>query len=145
MFSLHLINSSKGFNNVQYGCESVFVQVKSIHHKMNPSSSKPLPPPRAVLAPPRLAAYDLVPNQDGSLRAVPRQTGRKVSVSAAAREANCSIATIYRLYNGGLLTGERPTPRKIMIDFDSLQAHLVAARDPDFWTRERRTKYLPPD
>ena len=110
---------------------------------MKPPST-PSTTPRAVLAPPRLAACDLVPNSDGSFRAVPRQTGRKVSVHTAAREANCSIATIYRLYNGGLLTGERPTPRKIMIDFDSLQAHLAAARDPDFWTRERRDKYLPP-
>ena len=99
-------------------------------------------PPTSVLAPTPLTACDLVPNQDGSYRAVPRQAGRKVSVTVAARAANCSIATIYRLYNSGLVTGERPTPRKIMIDFDSLQAHLKAAGDPDYWTHERRDKYL---
>ena len=98
--------------------------------------------PASVLVPAPLTACDLVPNRDGSYRAVPRQAGRKVPVTVAAREANCSIATIYRLYYGGLVVGERPTPRKIMIDLDSLQAHLKAASDPDYWTGERRDKYL---
>lgn len=113
----------------------------------NPALSKskmPMLPPRSVLVPPPLTACDLVPNRDGSYRAVPRQSSspaRKGSVGEAARLANCSTATIYRLYTSGLVAGERATPRKIMIDLESLHSYLEAARDPDFWTAERRLKF----
>ena len=99
------------------------------------------PPPTAVLAPSMLTACDLVPNGDGSYRAVPRQPKNQLSVTEAARAANCSRGTIYRLYNSDLITGERRTPRKIMISLSSLQAHLEAVRDPGFWTEERKKKF----
>ncbi len=66
---------------------------------------------------------------------------RKVLVSEAAHLANCSTATIYRLYSTGFIAGERATPRKIVIDLESLRAYLEAARDPDFWTEERQHQY----
>ena len=161
---------SKGFNNVQYGCEFVFVQVKSIRAGNAPSprtfhalsarcpaprralktlctlrlpamKSLLTPPPSVVLAPSMLTACDLVPNGDGSYRAVPRQPKSQVSVTEAARVANCSRGTIYRLYNSDLVSGERRTPRKIMINLGSLQAHLEAVRDPEFWTEERRRRF----
>lgn len=97
---------------------------------------------RSALVPPRLTACNLVPNRDGSYRAVPQQPpSRKVSVSEAAHLANCSTATIYRLYMSNLVAGERATPRKIMIDLESLRSYLEAARDPDFWTEARRLQY----
>lgn len=100
------------------------------------------PPPRTVLAPAPLTACNLVPNRDGSYRAIPQQPpSRKVLVSEAAHLANCSTATIYRLYSSGFVTGERATPRKIVIDLESLRSYLETARDPDFWTAERRRKY----
>ena len=99
------------------------------------------PLPSAVLAPSMLTACDLVPNGDGSYRAVPRQPKSQVTVTEAARVANCSRGTIYRLYNSGLVSGERRTPRKIVISLSSLQAHLEAVRDPDFWTDERRQRF----
>ena len=104
---------------------------------------KPLltPPPSAVLAPSLLTACDFVPNGDGSYRAVPRQLKSKVSVTEAARIANCSRGTIYRLYNSDLVTGERRTPRKIMISLGSLQKFLEEVRDPEFWTEERKTRF----
>ena len=106
----------------------------------NATDRRSLPPP-AVLAPSMLTACDLVPNGDGSYRAVPRQPKSQLSVTEAARAANCSRGTIYRLYNSDLITGERRTPRKIMISLSSLQAHLEAVRDPGFWTEERKKKF----
>ena len=98
-------------------------------------------PPSAVLAPSMLTACDLVPNGDGSYRAVPRQLKSQVSVTEAARVANCSRGTIYRLYNSELVAGERRTPRKIMISLRSLQEYLEAVRDPEFWTDERTRRF----
>lgn len=98
-------------------------------------------PPSAVLAPSVLTACDLVPNGDGSYRVIPRQLKSQVSVTEAARMANCSRGTIYRLYHSDLVSGERRTPRKIMIGLSSLQTYLDAVRDPGFWTEERRKKF----
>lgn len=100
-----------------------------------------IPSPSVVLAPSMLTACDLVPNGDGSYRAVPRQLKSQVSVSEAARVANCSRGTIYRLYNSDLVSGERRTPRKIMISLSSLQTYLEAVRDPGFWTDERVRRF----
>ena len=55
--------------------------------------------------------------------------------------ARYSRDTIYRLFHSGLVTGERQSPRKILIDADSLQGHLEAVRVPGFWTPERRRQY----
>ena len=88
-----------------------------------------------------LTACDLVPVGDGSYRAVPHKPKNKISPREAARMANCSLTTIYRLLRAGFIVGERPSPRKILIAAESLAAHLEALRDPGFWTRERRSRY----
>ena len=101
--------------------------------------SLPAPPP--PVAPPLLTSCDLVPLGDGSYRAVPRRPTGKVTVKEAARLASYSRAHIYLLYHGGFITGERQSPRKILIDVESLQAHLEAVRDPGFWNVERRDRF----
>ena len=100
-----------------------------------------LPAPPVPVAPPLLTACDLVPLGDGSYRAVPRRPMGKVTVKEAARLANYPRASIYRLYNGGFITGERQSPRRILIDVESIQAHLEAVREPEFWNDERRDRY----
>ena len=81
------------------------------------------------------------PQGDGSYRAIPRKPLDKVTVREAVRLSNYSRDTIYRLYNSGFITGERQSPRRILIHVASLQAHILAARDPGFWTPERRLRY----
>ena len=83
-----------------------------------------------------------MPQGDGSYRAVPRKPQDKVPAREAARMANYSLTHVYRLYRAGFITGERKSPRRILIDVASLQAHLEAVRDPAFWTAERKTAVL---
>ena len=91
--------------------------------------------------PPLLTACDFVPQGDGSYRAVPRKPQDKVTVKEAARLSDYPITSIYRLYRAAFITGERKSPRRILINVASLQAHLEAVRDPEFWTAERRQRY----
>jgi len=66
----------------------------------------------------------------------------KLSIKAAAKIAGVSRSTIYRLYDCGLLKGERVSPRKIVITAASLQEHLTNARDGEDWQQpERRQRY----
>ena len=113
---------------------------------MNPAkrlTDRPLPEngqPGGKLTP-LMASCDFVPQGDGSYRAIPRKPLDKVTVREAVRLSNYSRDTIYRLYNSGFITGERQSPRRILIHVASLQAHILAARDPGFWTPERRLRY----
>ncbi len=88
-----------------------------------------------------LTSCDVVPMGDGSFHVVPRRPQSKTTIKEAARMAHYSRDTIYRLFRSGFVTGERQSPRKILIDVESLQAHLEAVRKPDFWTPERRRRY----
>ena len=88
-----------------------------------------------------LTSCDVVRMGDGSFHVVPRRPQSKITIKEAARTAHYSRDTIYRLFHSGFVTGERQSPRKILIDVDSLQAHLEAVRNPDFWTPERRQRY----
>jgi hypothetical protein len=106
------------------------------------SSMAPNPPPGPAASPAALfAACDLVPMGDGSYKAIPRKPKQKVTVKEAARIANYPLASIYRLFDAGFIEGERQSPRKIMIHVESLNAHLEAVRDPEFWTHARRVRY----
>ena len=108
----------------------------------NPSMSKSKPYTVANSSPEAvLTACDVVPMGDGSFHMVPRRPQSKISIKEAARLAHYSRDTIYRLFHSGFVTGERQSPRKILIDAESLQIHLDAVRQPDFWTRERRQRY----
>ena len=112
---------------------------------MNPAKRPTRPPLPGVgqpqpSAPPLLTGCDFVPQGDGSYRAVPRKPQEKVSVKEAARMANYPLTSIYRLYRAGFITGERNSPRRILIDSASLRTHLDAVRDPAFWTAERKLR-----
>ena len=74
-------------------------------------------------------------------RALASETRVRVSTREAARLANCSLTTIYRLLKAGFIAGARLSPRKILVEVTSLQAHVQALQDPDFWTTERRSRY----
>ena len=90
---------------------------------------------------PLMASCDFIPQGDGSYRAVPRKPQDKITVREAVRVSNYTRDTIYRLYNSGFVTGERQSPRRILIHVGSLQAHIEAVRDPEFWTPEKRLRY----
>ena len=108
-------------------------------HNLRPLSNSPAPAaerPATVLT-----SCDLVPIGNGNFRSVPRRPKNKLTITEAARLANYSRTTMYRLYRAGFVTGEKQSPRKILVDADSLQAHLTAIRDPAFWTPKRRAQY----
>lgn len=111
------------------------------------SDEEPSPSKRPVAthpAPPRpilLTGCDLVPTGDGQFRAVPHRHKKKLTVREATQMTHYSRDSIYRLYKSGFVTGERHSPHKILIDADSLQDHIEAVKDPDFWTPERRAQY----
>lgn len=76
----------------------------------------------------------VVPQGDGSYLVRPGKPVGKLSLSAAAKRAGLSRTTLWRLYDCGLVAGERPSPRKILIYADSLEAHLKGTReDPEYW------------
>ena len=104
-----------------------------------PTPSSPANP--TPVRPTLLTGCDLVPLGDGNFRAVPHRHKKKLTVREATRMANYSRDTIYRLVRSGFVVSERQSPRKILIDADSLQAHLEAVRDPAFWTPSRRARY----
>lgn len=108
----------------------------------NPSLSKSkMFTANSGLPEPILTSCDVVRMGDGSFHVVPRRPQSKTTIKEAARMAHYSRDTIYRLFHSGFVTGERQSPRKILIDVESLQAHLDAVREPGFWTAERRQRY----
>jgi hypothetical protein len=84
---------------------------------------------------------EVIPQGDGSFRVSPGRPVCKVTVRVAARLAGVSIHTIYRLRDAGLLRGERLSPKKILIDVDSLQQHATASRDGEYWNTKRVAEY----
>lgn len=103
--------------------------------------STPAAPTATPVRSTMLTGCDLVPLGDGNFRAVPHRHKKKLTVKEATRMANYSRDTIYRLVRAKFVASERQSPRKILIDADSLQAHLEAVRDPAFWTPARRERY----
>ena len=93
------------------------------------------------LRPILLTGCDLVPTGDGNYRAVPHRHKKKLTVREATQVTHYSRDSIYRLYRAGFVTGERNSPHKILIDADSLQGHIEAVKNPEFWTPERRARY----
>src|SRR5579862_5369456 len=88
---------------------------------------------------------EIVPQGGGAYLVKPGKPllGRaKLTIAEAAARANLSPDTILRLYDAGLVTGERPTPRKTFIFIDSLDAHLQASHDQEYWDQnDRRTRF----
>lgn len=75
----------------------------------------------------------IVPRGDGSFVVQPGRPVQRVTVAQAARELGCSVATVYRLRDEGLLQAERISPHKTLILAESIHAHRAAVRDPEFW------------
>jgi len=85
----------------------------------------------------------VIPQGDGSYLVRPGKPipGReRISIAEAAKRFGPSRATLLRLLESGLIQGERPSPRKIFIFVDSLEAHLKASGDPEFWSDQTRHK-----
>ncbi len=100
--------------------------------------------PNATTAAEQLTLFaecDVVPMGDGSFKAIPRKPVIEVAVAKAVKITGTSRDTIYRLYAAGLIRGKRPSPRKIVIDVESLRAHNEASRDPEYWTPERKKAF----
>lgn len=75
----------------------------------------------------------VTPQGDGSFVIRPGKPVEKLSLRQAAKRAGCSRTTIYRLYDAGILKGDRPSPRKIFIFADSLEEHLKKCADAEYW------------
>jgi hypothetical protein len=56
-----------------------------------------------------------------------------------------SYRTFYRLVNAGFVKQTRPAPNVILVDLGSLVDHIEAAGDPEFWTPERRKRFMQAD
>jgi len=83
----------------------------------------------------------ITPRGDGTFNINPGKPipGRKkLTVCEAAKKANVSEDTILRLRESGLIEGEQPSPRKIFIYEDSLDAHIKRTRDLEFWDSKRQ-------
>lgn len=66
-------------------------------------------------------------------QAQPEKKRERITPQIAAQRAHVSVWTIYRLLNSDAIQGERPSPGKIIIYADTLETHLRATRDPEFW------------
>ena len=87
----------------------------------------------------------VIPQGDGSYLVKPDKPiiGReKISVSEAVKRFGSSKATVLRLFHSGMIEGERPSPRKTLVFVDSIERHLKASQDPEYWEEtKRRTSF----
>lgn len=86
----------------------------------------------------------VLPRGDGTFLVKPGRPvpGRqKVSIAEAVRRYGASHSTWARLFDAGLVSGERPSPKKILLFVDSIEAHLKSSQDPEYWTREYRQRF----
>jgi hypothetical protein len=75
----------------------------------------------------------VLPQGDHSYLVKPGKPVEKLKPREAARIIRKSVWTIYRMLDAGLIKGERPTKHGTLIYADSLQAHINASQDPEFW------------
>jgi hypothetical protein len=80
----------------------------------------------------------MVPQGDGSMLIKPGKPVQKLTLGKAAKVIRKSYASAWRLYNAGLLEGEKSTPHGIRIYANSLNAHMQASRDPEMWDNASR-------
>lgn len=64
-------------------------------------------------------------------RELPEQLGLK----------GLSPKTLYRIIAAGFVASSRPAPNVILVNLFSLAEHVENARDPEFWTREKRKRW----
>ena len=83
----------------------------------------------------------LIPQGDGSYLLKPGKPLSRLSLREAAKRTGLSRTTIYRLWDCGLVRGERPSPRKIYVFLDSLEEHLNKTQDGEFWVDARKKQF----
>ena len=88
------------------------------------------------------AECEVVPQVDGSFKAIPRKPLVEVTVAQAAKIMSVSVDSVYRLFYADQIKGRRPTPRKILLDVDSLHAHKRATEDTEHWSEDRKKTFL---
>jgi len=90
---------------------------------------------------PRVGLFDWQPAGDGTFRPIVRLHESLVKASELAPLVGINYLTLHRLIRAGFVEGSQPSPQVILVDATSYFAHQEAAKDPDFWTPERRLKY----
>lgn len=92
----------------------------------------------------RVALADILPQGDGTFRAVARVARRWLIVSPRNLRqlgSDHSVATLQRLIKAGFVKGRQPSPRVNEFDLMSYLEHLERCEDPEFWTERRRELY----
>lgn len=92
----------------------------------------------------QVAIADIVPQGDGTFRAVARLSRRWLAVSPRTLRRlgiDHSPTTLHRLIRAGFVRGRQPSPRVYEFELESYLEHLQACEDPEFWTEQRREFY----
>lgn len=94
---------------------------------------------------PRFGLVWMMRQADGSYLPVLRTHSQLVAMSRELPGQlglkGLSYRGLLRLIVAEFVGSCRATPGVIMVDLASLAAHLEAARDPEFWTPERRKRF----
>lgn len=94
---------------------------------------------------PRYGLVRLMRQTDGSYIPVLKQHSQYVRMSHDLPEQlglkGLSPKTLYRIIAAGFVASSRPAPAVILVDLLSLSEHVEAARDPEFWTPEKRRRW----
>ncbi|PTY03910.1 hypothetical protein DB346_02940 [Verrucomicrobia bacterium LW23] len=93
---------------------------------------------------PKIIICDVVGNNDGTCRMVPRNFEKFQSLTDELLEAmgNVSRETLMRLIMGGFIEGIKVSPRVWLINLQSWFNHLDrCAADPEFWNDKRVRHY----
>ena len=91
--------------------------------------------------PPIFTPVDFVPLGDGTFRAIPRKPVELAPAALASKMTGMPLKGLYQLYHAGFIDGTQATPRKILLNMASLLAHIEASKEPEFWTRERISRF----
>ncbi len=94
---------------------------------------------------PRYGLVWMMRQADGSYLPVLKAHALYVSMShdlpAQLGLKGLSFRGLYRLITAGFVVSTSPTPKNILVDLGSLAQHIENARDPEFWTEERRRRW----
>ncbi|MEW6307116.1 MAG: helix-turn-helix domain-containing protein [Verrucomicrobiota bacterium] len=108
------------------------------NRNVTPAAPATAAAPEPPVAPPCTFVPVVQSQGDGTFVIKPGKPIERVSVRDAAHRAGVSKHTIYRLIDAGMLESERPSPNKLLVRGDSLERHLAATRDPEYWAARRR-------
>jgi hypothetical protein len=86
----------------------------------------------------------LIPQGDGSYLVKPGKPileREQITIREAVKRFGMSKQTWARLYDTGLIEGQRPAPRKTLLFVDSIQSHFSNSADPEFWNKDKSTVF----